>query len=173
MTSPPSPVDLFLRFSRARLVDQYWPRMRTCVESLTHDQVWWRPNDASNSVGNLMLHLNGNLRQWVIAAFNRTPDARDRPAEFAERDGIPPAELIRRLGEAVEQASVVLSRLSEAELTATYEIQGYTTTGLEAVYQVVEHFGLHHGQIMYITKLLRGADLGFYRELNASGRARP
>lgn len=171
MTST-SPVELFLRFSRAKLVDQYWPRMRTCVESLTADQVWWRPNDASNSIGNLMLHLNGNVRQWLIGSFSHTPDTRDRPAEFAERDGVAPAELIRRLGDAVEQASAVLSRLTEAELTATYQIQGYTTTGLEAVYQVVEHFGLHHGQILYITKLLRGEDLGFYRELNATGRAK-
>jgi hypothetical protein len=60
----------FLEFSREELVEQYWPRLRTCIESLTDEQVWWRPNDASNRVGNLLLHLNGNVRQWLISSFN-------------------------------------------------------------------------------------------------------
>ncbi len=71
------------------------------------------------------------------------------------------------------RAAYALRRLSEADLLATYEIQGYTVTGLHAVYQVVEHFGLHYGQIVYITKLVRGADLGFYRELDRTGRWAP
>jgi uncharacterized damage-inducible protein DinB len=163
--------DLFLEFSRQKLLNQYWPRMRTAVESLTDDQVWWRANTASNSVGNLLLHLNGNVRQWLVASFNRQDDARNRPAEFAERDTIPAAALLEKLGATLDEASAVLSRLTETDLTATYHIQGYTVTGLDAVYQVVEHFGLHHGQILYVTKLLRGVDLGFYRELDKTGRA--
>jgi uncharacterized damage-inducible protein DinB len=163
--------DLFLEFSRQKLLNQYWPRMRTAVESLTDDQVWWRANNASNSVGNLLLHLNGNVRQWLVASFNRQDDARNRPAEFAERDTIPAAALLEKLGATLDEASAVLSRLTETDLTATYHIQGYTVTGLDAVYQVVEHFGLHHGQILYVTKLLRGVDLGFYRELDKTGRA--
>jgi len=163
--------DLFLEFSRQKLLNQYWPRMRTAVESLTDDQVWWRANNASTSVGNLLLHLNGNVRQWLVASFNRQDDARNRPAEFAERDTIPAAALLEKLGATLDEASAVLSRLTEADLTATYHIQGYTVTGLDAVYQVVEHFGLHHGQILYVTKLLRGVDLGFYRELDKTGRA--
>src|SRR5947207_7295544 len=79
---------LFLGFSRAKLLDQYWPRLRTCVESLTDEQVWWRPNDASNSIGNLILHLNGNVQQWLVASFSRLEDARDRPAEFSAREGL-------------------------------------------------------------------------------------
>jgi len=162
---------LFLEFSRGKLSDQYWPRMRQCVESLTAEQVWWRPNESTNSIGNLLLHLNGNVRQWLVNSFNRTPDARNRPAEFGERHHIPPAELLEQLGATIEEASAVLSRLTETDLRAIYEIQGYTVTGLGAVYQVVEHFGLHHGQIIYITKMLRDEDLGFYKELSATGRA--
>ena len=71
----------------------------------------------------------------------------------------------------MKEASAVLSRLTEQDLLAPYEIQGYHVTGLEAVYQVVEHFGLHYGQIVYITKALQGKDLGFYSELNRTGRA--
>jgi uncharacterized damage-inducible protein DinB len=144
--------------------------MRSCVESLTDEQVWWRPNEASNSIGNLLLHLNGNLRQWLVGSFNRQPDARNRPAEFSEREHIPASTLVQQLDATLQEASVVLSRLTEADLLATYEIQGYTTTGLAAVYQVVEHFGFHHGQIVYITKMLRGQDLGFNKELDKTGR---
>ncbi len=166
----PTAAALFLEFSRDKLLEQYWPQMRICVESLTEEQVWWRPNEASNSIGNLLLHLNGNVRQWLVASFNRQPDARDRPAEFGERNHVPASTLVDQLDATLQQASAVLSRLTEADLLAPYEIQGYTTTGLGAVYQVVEHFGRHYGQIVYITKALRGQDLGFYKELNATGR---
>jgi hypothetical protein len=162
---------LFLEFSREKLIDQYWPRMRECVESLTEEQVWWRPNDASNSVGNLLLHLNGNVRQWLVASFRNSEDMRDRPAEFAARQAIPTADLIRMVDATMQQAAAVLARLSEADLLRIFEIQGYTVTGLHAVYQVVEHFGMHHGQILYITKQLRGKDLGFYKELDKTGRS--
>src|ERR1700683_246614 len=89
---------LFLDFSRRKLIGQYWPRLRGCVESLTDEQVWWRPNGASNSIGNLMLHLNGNVRQWLVASFNRLEDSRNRPAEFSAQEGIPASALLDRLG---------------------------------------------------------------------------
>jgi hypothetical protein len=164
---------LFLDFSRNKLFDQYWPRLRACVESLTDEQVWWRPNEASNSIGNLMLHLNGNVRQWLVASFNRRQDKRDRPAEFAAESGLPASALLEKLGATIKEASEVLARLTETDLLAPYEIQGCHVHGLDAVYQVVEHFGLHYGQIVYITKQVRGVDLGFYRELNKTGRALP
>jgi Protein of unknown function (DUF1572) len=160
----------FLDFSRKKLLEQYWPRLRSCVEGLSDEQVWWRPNDASNSIGNLILHLDGNVRQWLISSFRRSDDSRDRPAEFRERQLIPASALLEKLGATLQEASDVLALLSEADLLATFEIQGYTVTGLVAVYQVVEHFALHYGQIVYVTKLLRGQDLGFYRELDSTGR---
>ena len=161
---------LFLEFSRWKLLVQYWPRLRSSVESLTDEQVWWRPNEASNSVGNLILHLDGNVRQWLVASFNKASDARDRPAEFKQRSAIPRPVLLEQLGRTMDEAAEVLGRITESELVAAYEIQGYTVTGLEAVYQVVEHFGMHYGQILYIAKMLEGKDLGFYRELDKTGR---
>lgn len=160
----------FLKFSRQKLLEQYWPRLRNCVESLSDEQVWWRPNQASNSVGNLILHLNGNVRQWLISSFRRLEDTRDRSAEFRERRAIPKPALLAKLGTTMNEASDVLSSLTEADLLTTFNIQGYTVNGLQAIYQVVEHFGMHYGQILYITKLLRGEDLGFYRELDKTGR---
>jgi hypothetical protein len=171
MTSSSTPAELFLEFSRAKLTAQYWPRLRTCVESLTDEQIWWRPNPSSNSIGNLVLHLNGNLRQWLVDSFNREEDKRDRPAEFAAQGEIAGPALLEKLGATVAAASEVLNRLTEADLVAPYEIQGYHVTGLAAVYQVIEHFGLHYGQIAFITKMLRDLDLGFYKELNQTGRS--
>jgi hypothetical protein len=162
---------LFLEFSRQKLLGQYWPRLRQSVESLTDEQVWWRPNAASNSIGNLILHLNGNVTQWLVDSFNRVEDKRNRPEEFAAEGGLTAGELLRRLGATMERAAEVLDRLTVEELLAPYEIQGYHVHGLDAVYQVVEHFGLHYGQIAYITKSLTARDLGFYRELSKTGRA--
>ena len=167
----PNTAALFLEFSRQKLIGQYWPRLRTCVESLTDEQVWWRPNDSSNSIGNLILHLNGNVRQWLVASFSRLEDTRDRPREFNEREAMPGSALLVELGATIQEASEVLSRLGETDLLAPYEIQGYHVRGLDAVYQVVEHFGLHYGQILYITKMIRSEDLGFYRGLSKTGRA--
>lgn len=162
---------LFLAFSRQKLLGQYWPRLREAVAPLTEEQVWWRPNEASNSIGNLILHLNGNMRQWLVASFNREQDQRNRPAEFAAKGEAAAAELLDKLGATLDAAGAVLDRLTAEELLAPYEIQGYKVRGLDAVYQVVEHFGLHYGQIIYIAKNLTGKDLGFYRELNKTGRA--
>lgn len=157
---------LFLEFSRKQLIGEYWPRLKGCVESLTDQQVWWRPNEASNSIGNLLLHLNGNVHQWAVDSFNRAANSRNRPAEFAERQHVPAATLLENLGTTLQEVSSVLERLTDADLRATYDIQGYKVTGLHAVYHVVEHFGMHYGQILYITKLVRAEDLGFYRELD-------
>ena len=166
MTTDVNAHTAFLEYSRNRLIKQYWPRLHTCVESLSDQQVWWRPNEASNSIGNLILHLNGNVRQWLVASFRRLEDTRNRPGEFHERQLISASALLEKLGATVQESSEVLANLTEADLLTTFRIQGYTVTGLHAVYQVVDHFGVHYGQIAYITKLLRGQDLGFYRELD-------
>jgi hypothetical protein len=160
----------FLEFSRRMLLEQYWPRLQSCVGLLNDEQLWWRPNEASNSIGNLVLHLNGNVRQWLISSFNRLEDTRDRPAEFRERRLISASVLLEKLGTTLKEASDVLTALTETDLLTTFQIQGYTVNGLQAVYQVVEHFGMHYGQIVYITKLVRDENLGFYRELDRTGR---
>lgn len=163
--------EIFLEFSRNKLLNQYWPRLRKAVEPLSEEQIWWRPNEASNSIGNLILHLNGNVWQWLVASFNRLNDERDRPAEFSATGDLSANDLLARLGQTLEEAAKVLARLTSEELLATWKIQGYTVTGLAAVYQVVEHFGLHYGQIVYVTKMQEGRDLGFYSELSKTGRA--
>ena len=162
---------IFLASSRKTLLTQFWPRLRTCVEPMTTERVWWRPNPASNSIGNLVLHLNGNVTQWIITSFSKNEDRRNRPAEFAADGGLTAKELLDRLGATMAEVEKVLDRITVEDLLATYNIQGYEVRGLDALYHAIEHFGLHYGQIAYITKSLGGKDLGFYRELNKTGRA--
>jgi len=163
--------ELFLQFSHKKLIEEFWPRLRACVELLTDEQLSWRPNENSNSIANLMLHLSGNVRQWLLVSFNKEEDRRQRSAEFAERSQLSASTLIAQLGATMDETSALLARLTPADLVARYEIQGYHVTGLDAIYHVVEHFGMHYGQIAYIAKALTAKDLGFYRELNATGRA--
>ena len=162
---------LFLETARLSLLEEHWPRLRACVTSLSEGQLWWRPNESSNSIGNLLLHLDGNLRQWIIATFNRVEANRNRPHEFGERGPVPAAGLIARLASTVEEVGALLVRLTPADLSSSFQIQGYRVSGLHAIYHSIEHFAMHYGQVAYITKLLQNRDLGFFRHLEPGSSA--
>jgi uncharacterized damage-inducible protein DinB len=153
----------FLEQARHSLRQHHLPRLVRCLEALSEEDVWWRPNQASNSVGNLVLHLEGNVRQWIVAGLGGESDRRDRPREFAERGPIPRRQLLARLRVAVRQATRVLRQVSARALKRRYTIQRLRVSGLVAVQHVVEHFAYHTGQIIYITKLRQSRDLGFTR----------
>lgn len=158
---------LFLEISRRKLLEQYWAGTCRCLDLLGEDKVWWRPNTESNSIGNLLLHLNGNVQQWMVAPLGGPVIQRNRPAEFAERGPIPVSELRERLAATLNEAARILSQAEPQALEKTYDIQNrHGVTGFEAVYHVVEHFSMHYGQILYITKLLTSQNLGFYRHLD-------
>lgn len=153
--------DGFLNYARDRLADNLF-QIERCVGLLTVEQIWHRPNEVSNAIGNLVLHLSGNVRQWIIAGLGDQPDARDRPSEFAQRDTIPTADILNRLRETVQDAVLVISQLTPEELSRPIKIQGYDVSGLSAVFHVTEHFSLHTGQIVYATKILLNRDLSLY-----------
>jgi len=153
----------FVEVSQNSLSKQYLPRIVECLRRLSEDEIWWRPNPESNSVGNLVLHLCGNVRQWIISGLGSAEDLRERDLEFAEHGPIPRDRLITELRRTVREASRVLGRVRESLLTKRHEIQGFRVSGLYAVLHVVEHFSHHAGQIIYITKLKRGEDLKFTR----------
>lgn len=157
---------VFLAFSRKQLCEVMWPRLKEAIRPLNQDQIWWRPNEASNGIGNLLLHLNGNVRQWIVSGIGGNQFERNRDAEFNERDHLDPVRLQTKLDETIQQAAGVLSRVSQAELLRVRNIQGYEVSGLDAVYHVVEHFAMHYGQILYIVKMLQANDLGFYAHLH-------
>jgi uncharacterized damage-inducible protein DinB len=162
----------FLDQSRAYLSSEYLPKIRACMERLSEADVWWRPNSASNSVGHLLLHLAGNLRQWVISGLGGAPDERQRHGEFAPDQQPRAMALLERLAQTVAEADAVLAHIDPAVLQEQRTIQGREVTGMQALYHAVEHFGMHTGQILYITKLRTGSDLPFYEVSNGIVQAR-
>lgn len=139
----------------------YLPRIVRCLEELSPEQIWWRPNPASNSVGNLVLHLMGNVRQWIMGGLGGAPDVRERDKEFAERGPLPRRVLVGRLRRTVKEACRVLRKLSAEDLAHDYSIQGFRVRGFAAAFHVAEHFSHHAGQIILMTKMLTGRDLEF------------
>jgi uncharacterized damage-inducible protein DinB len=155
--------DDLLLDARRTLEKRYLPRITRCLGMLSDEEIWWKPHPTSNSVGNLVLHLSGNIRQWIISGLGGKPDIRERDKEFTELGPLPRRALITRLRHTVTEASRVLARLSARDLARGYSIQKFRVTGLEAVFHVTEHFAYHAGQIILATKLKRGEDLGFTR----------
>jgi uncharacterized damage-inducible protein DinB len=163
----------FLGYSESKL-RELTSRIETCLGELTEEQVWARGKQSENAVGNLVLHLCGNVGQWIVSAIGGQPDDRVRDQEFAARGSAGKSELAARLRSTVDDALRVIGGLAEEQLTARHSIQGYDVSVLEAIYHVVEHFSMHTGQIIFITKLLTTADLGFYRHLeSAAGTTAP
>jgi hypothetical protein len=149
----------YVEWCRFRLIHQYWPRVERCVSELSDEEVWWRQHESNNSVGNLVLHLTGNLGQFVLAGIGGKDDTRNKEKEFSERRPIPKGELIRGLKEALVAADETLSRLDVARLLDKIIVQGRERRVFEVIAVVVEHFALHTGQIIFITKLKTGKDL--------------
>ena len=155
----------FLKFSCEKLTE-LTARIETCVARLTPEQIWARGADNENAVGNLLLHLSGNVRQWIISGVGGAEDRRDRDSEFGARSG---TDALDRLRATVSEAVEVLKALPHEKLQEKRNIQKHwDLTVLEAIYHVVEHFSMHTGQIIFATKLLTGSDLGFYGYLKTA-----
>ena len=165
----PSVAQSFIDQSRTLLTASHFPRIERCLEQLSDDNVWWRASPESNSIGNLLLHLAGNARQWIISGVGGAPDHRQRQQEFDERGSVPAADALARLRATVEEVDRVLAGVTAEELLERRTIQGCDVTVLEAIYQVVEHFSMHTGQIILLTKMRKG-DLGFYDLTNGTPR---
>jgi hypothetical protein len=151
----------YIEWCRVRLIQQYSPRVERCVEELTEEEVWWRQHETNNSVGNLILHLTGNLRQFILSGVGDIKDTRNKDKEFSERQRIPKEELIRGLKQALLDADETLARLDTSRLLESTTVQNRDRRIFEVIAVVVDHFALHCGQIIYITKLKTGKDLKF------------
>jgi uncharacterized damage-inducible protein DinB len=149
----------FIEKSRSLLRSDYVPKIERCLDRLSEDDIWWRPNEVSNSIGNLILHLCGNVTMWIIGGVGQRPSERQRQMEFDERRMIASAELRGRLKTTVQQADEVIGAVGAGALLSRRQIQGYDVTVLEAIYHVVEHFGMHTGQIILLSKARIGQDL--------------
>jgi len=157
----------FVELARSFLCTDYLPKLERCLEQLNHEQIWWRPNEESNSIGNLLLHICGNARQWIVSGLGGAADARVRQQEFDQRDIIGRGDLMHRLRTTLKDVDSVLRDFDSDRLLEVHSIQGTEVTALEAIFHVTEHFSMHTGQIILLTKMLVNVDLAFYDFSNA------
>lgn len=169
-----APFDLATRFlerSRYYLGEEYPVKIAAALRSMPSDKLWWRPNNRANSAGNIVIHLCGNVRQWIVAGVGGAPDVRQRDAEFAAVDGMSCEELLAELHAARDAVMDVLSTLSPDMLGEQRSIQGRDTNVFAAIYHVVEHYSGHAGQLILLAKTFTPAGVQFYED--ADGLARP
>ena len=166
------PLDrLFVEQARDYLSSEYPAKLRIAIAALPQDKLWWRPNEDSNSVGNLLLHLNGNIRQWIVAGVGGEAYERHRADEFAAREGRPASELLTALERTLGDVDRILGGLSADRLAERCAIQGRDLTVLDAIFHVTEHFSYHLGQIILVVKMFAPGGVHFYED--AGGLARP
>ena len=152
----------FIAHASEFLLRDYLPKIERCLEKLTDTQIWWRANEESNSIGNLILHLCGNARQWIVCGVGSQPDSRNRDSEFEQRDPIAREQLLNLLHSTLSDVQATLQALDPGVLLERRKIQGKDVEILEAIFHVTEHFSMHTGQIILLTKLLTATDLHFY-----------
>ena len=161
----------FVEQCRRYLGGEYRVKLRVAVAAVPEDKLWARANGSSNSVGNLLLHLAGNVRQWIVSGIGGAPDTRTRSAEFDAEGGKTAAELMAALEAALDDVDAVLASLSPDMLLQARHIQGRDLVVLDAVFHVVEHFSYHVGQIVMLAKAAAPDTIQFYED--AGGLAKP
>ena len=159
----------FLTSAADKLVENL-DRIEACLTELPPPSLWARDSESENAVGNLLLHLEGNVRQWILSGIGAEPDERDRPSEFSARTGASGSALLAKLSGTVGEAVALIRSLPHTRLADEVSIQGFNTTVLSAIFHVVEHFSGHTYQIILLTKRFTKKDLGFYSYLDKTGR---
>ncbi len=145
-----------------RHINQSTEKISACLRILQANDVWNSPNEHLNSIGNLVLHLCGNIRQYIISSLGRADDVRERDLEFSIKGGYTNAELTVKLQETARQAVSIIQRTKREELLRRRIVQGMEDSGIGIIIHVTEHYSYHTGQIILLTKLLNNTDLGFY-----------
>jgi len=157
----------------ADLLDECFRKIAHCLEQLSDDQIWWRPHESLNSIGNLCLHLTGNLRQWVLSGLGGAEDVRHRPAEFAERGPLPREQLLDRLSAVVTEAKGVLAGRTAGDMLAVRRIQGFDVTGWKGLLHTVPHFQGHTQEIIGLTRQQLGDGYRFYWQPQTAEQGAP
>lgn len=142
------------------------PRIQICLDQLSEEEIWKSPNKSSNSVGNLILHLCGNITQYIISSLGNEEDKRQRDKEFSTKSGFSKTQLMEMLNTVVNNSNEVIKELSDKDLLKIRSVQGFKHSGIGIIIHVVEHYSYHTGQIAFWTKLLKDQDLGFYAGLD-------
>jgi uncharacterized damage-inducible protein DinB len=151
-------------------MDQNTRKIESCMNELDETDIWFYPNEHVNSVGNLILHLSGNIRQYIISSLGEGPDLRERDLEFSTDGGYTKTELFNKLRDTVGEAKSVIVNISEEKLLRKRSVQGFIYTGIGNIIHVTEHYSYHTGQIILLTKLFKNKDMGFYSGVNLNKR---
>ena len=154
--------DLIVVEVKRRLIEESVPRIKKCLSKLSQEEIWRRPNKETVSVGNLVLHLCGNVSQWVLSGLGNVPDTRERDREFSETGGISADKLMEDMEGLMQKVSDVLDSLSPANLLEVRRVQGFEETGVAILIHVTEHFSYHTGQITYYVKTNKNIDMNYY-----------
>lgn len=160
-------VSEFLKNSSYRL-DEGTRMIKISLDSVSESDIWKKPNESSNSIGNQIAHICGNMTQYIIASLGERDDYRNRDEEFSMTGGFTKSQLIQKLEDTVKEAKVILKQCSKKQLIKIREVQGFKLSGIGIVIHAVEHYSYHTGQIAFWTKLMTNKDLGFFdgRDLN-------
>jgi len=147
-----------------RLYTEGYARIVQCLSYLSEEEVWTRPNEQTASIGNLILHLSGNVRQWICAGLGQKEDVRKRDTEFSTETGVSKAELMETIKRTIIDAQDVVEKLGVEDLAKIYKVQVYEESGLSIIVHVIEHFSYHIGQITYAVKSRKNIDTKYYKE---------
>ncbi|MFN5910700.1 MAG: DinB family protein [Bacteroidota bacterium] len=156
-----------------RVFDESYTRIYRCLSMIRDEDLWRQPQRNVPSIGNMILHLCGNARQWILSGLGGKPDNRDRDQEFVPNQKIKKSEMIFLLENLKMNLRQTISDLPEEELAKELVIQGFNVSGYSAIIHVLEHFSYHTGQITLLTKLWSGSDTGFYSGLDLNLRNLP
>ena len=156
-----------------RVFDESYSRIYRCLSMIRDEDLWRQLQNNVPSIGNLVLHLCGNARQWILSGIGGKPDNRDRDQEFVPVQKIKKSELIFLLENLKMNLRQTISEVSEKEMLRERSIQGFTVSGYSALTHVLEHFSYHTGQITLLTKLWTGSDTGYYSGLNLNQHNSP
>ncbi len=157
---------LLINEAKYRLLEESIPRLRKCLEKMDQQQIWYRPNHQTVSAGNLVLHLCGNVRQWLVNGLGKGADSRNRAREFEETGPIATSVLMEDLEKLEHEISDSLAKINQGDLSRRFVIQGFEVTGVSILVHVVEHFSYHVGQVTYMVKSRQGIDMGYYENQN-------
>ncbi len=147
-------------------LDESTRMIKKTFEYLVDEDMWKRPNEQSNSIGNLILHLCGNITQYAISSLGEQIDNRERDAEFAKKGGLTKVELLNKLIQTVDLAKTTIQKATSEQLLTKRNVQGFNFSGIGIIIHVVEHYSYHTGQIAFWAKLLKDEQLGFYDGLD-------
>ena len=162
---------LFISDIRRRLFEENQARIHKCLDLISEDQLWFKHNEHVNSIGNLILHLCGNITQYVCAGILREEDIRNREKEFRVVGQFSIAEIRNHLDRSMENIDLKLEKISPEMLLENYEVQGFAENGTSILLHVTEHFSYHVGQITYLTKILNNVDTRFYGDLDLNAKS--